>query len=479
MLLKDLWQRCLGRLATGPRPGPTALRRRGLRLTVEQLEERTCPSTFKAATVSDLIADIKAANLAGGQNTITLTAPTAAPYVLTVVDNGTDGANGLPVIAANDNLTIAGNGDTIARKAVNTPGGTPAFRLFDVALSASLTLQNLTLQGGWATGAGVFAEGGAIYNHDQATLDLNGVTVQNNIAQGVDGRGGPAAGGGIFSSGTLTLEGGTTVQNNEALGGAGARSVGGPGGGAYGGGVYVAAGTFIVTSATLSANTAHGGGGGPGYSPFGRVRGGPGGNASGGGVCVAAGTAIVTSATLSRNVVQGGQGGPGTASGGSAGNGFGGGLVAAGGTVTLRNDTVTGNSADGGQGGPHQSGGNGCGGGVYVAAGMVTVTSTTLSGNVAHGGQGGYGGIGGNGLGGGMDAAGGTVTLRNDTVMGNSADGGKGGVHGGGPGQGQGGGLFIDPLAAVSLDVFTRDHVRHNTASTSHPNIDGSYSLLP
>src|SRR5262249_28880128 len=135
------------------------------------------PSNYTAATVPDLIADINAANAAGGSNTITLVAGTT--FTLTAVNNTTEGATGLPVITANDSLTIAGNGDTIER---STAKGTPAFRLLDVAAGASLTLNNLTLQGGLAFGGGVSAEGGAIYN--QGTLLLNGVTVQNNSAQG-------------------------------------------------------------------------------------------------------------------------------------------------------------------------------------------------------------------------------------------------------------------------------------------------------
>jgi hypothetical protein len=43
---------------------------------LEALEDRTLPSTFYAATASDLIADINAANKSGGANTIVLTAPT-------------------------------------------------------------------------------------------------------------------------------------------------------------------------------------------------------------------------------------------------------------------------------------------------------------------------------------------------------------------------------------------------------------------
>src|SRR5215831_12482002 len=121
---------------------------------LEALEDRMLLSTYYAATASDLIADINAANKAGGANTIVLTAPTTSPYV----------ATNLPV-AKNDSLTIIGNGDTLD---ANHWG-----RLFDVASGASLTLQNLTLQNGLAYGSSAAAKGGAIYN--QGTLVLSGV----------------------------------------------------------------------------------------------------------------------------------------------------------------------------------------------------------------------------------------------------------------------------------------------------------------
>src|SRR5215470_7557607 len=105
MKLRDIFGCWLRR----PKPARSpAARRNGLRLRLEQLEDRTVPSNFTAASVSDLIADINAANLAGGSNTITLVA--GKTFTLTGVDNYTDGATGLPVIAANDNLTIIGNG---------------------------------------------------------------------------------------------------------------------------------------------------------------------------------------------------------------------------------------------------------------------------------------------------------------------------------------------------------------------------------
>src|SRR5262249_22141320 len=141
---------------------------------------------------------------------------------LNSMDNTTDGATGLPLIAATENLTMVGDGDTVER---NAALGTPAFRLFDVAAGGSLTLENLALQGGLAFGYGAAAQGGAVYN--QGTLILNGVTVQNNTAQGRDGgfpdpRGQDAAGGGIYSAGSLIVQG-CIVQTNQAVGGHGGR----------------------------------------------------------------------------------------------------------------------------------------------------------------------------------------------------------------------------------------------------------------
>jgi hypothetical protein len=60
---------------------------------------------------------------AGGINTITRTAPTSAPYTRTAVNNPTDGGNGLPVLAAGNDLPVEGNGDALQR---STAARTPA-----------------------------------------------------------------------------------------------------------------------------------------------------------------------------------------------------------------------------------------------------------------------------------------------------------------------------------------------------------------
>jgi len=367
MWLQKLFQHLVkGRLTV--RRGRPKAERRGVRLGLEQLEDRLVPSNFTAASLSDLIADITAANKAVGPNTISLVA--GDTFSLTAVDNATDGATGLPVIAAKDNLTIIGNGDTIAR---STASGTPAFRLFDVAVGASLKLENVTLQGGLAFGSGVSAEGGGIYT--QGTLDLDAVVVQNNVAQGQNGgyaqAGQSAAGGGVYSSGSLTVEGGTSIQNNRAVGG-------------KGGSMFAHFGTSGLK----------------------------GGNGSGGGVYVAGGTAILIDVTLSSNTAGGGQGGFGS---------------------------------------------------------IFTGILTTLHG----------GGSGGNGFGGALDVSGGTVTLTQITVSANNAVGGQGGVYNGLAGLGEGGGLSIDVAAVVYLDAFTLANISNNTASTSDPNVHGSYKPLP
>src|SRR5262249_26210043 len=231
MFLQHLWQR-LNRPATGTRVRSTPRPRS--RLTVERLEDRAVPASFTASTVAELIADINGANLTAEADTITL-AP-GKTFTLTAVNNGT---TGLPSVAASGGpLTIVGNGDVIER---STTKKTPAFRLIEVAAGASLTLENLTLQGGYLIGGsyddfyGVgAAQGAAVYN--AGSLAMTGGTVQNNTAYGGDGgwMGGFAEGGGIYSRGALTVQGGT-IRNNLAVGGQGGEGL--DGGWAFGGGI--------------------------------------------------------------------------------------------------------------------------------------------------------------------------------------------------------------------------------------------------
>jgi hypothetical protein len=339
MWLNKLYERHPGRSATSGRARPSAAPRRGLRLRLEQLEDRTMPSNFTAASVSDLIADINAANQNAESDTITLAA--GKVFTLTQVNNTTGGATGLPVIAATENLTIIGNGDIIER---STVAGTPPFRLFDVG--SALTLENLTLQGGLALGLtfNASAIGGAVLNG--GTLNLDGVIVQNNTAQGfnVNGPGpweygGNAEGGGLWSYGSLTVTN-CIIANNAAIAGRGGDgaidlSLGvllpGAGGGlACGGGLVVAGGSAMISNSTITANTAQGGDGGDGYKSMGvSSDGGLGGSSLGGGLCVELGTVELHNVSITQNRAQGGAGGQSGGGGSSHGernSGDGGGI---------------------------------------------------------------------------------------------------------------------------------------------------------
>lgn len=291
------------------------------RLRVERLEGRAVPASHSAATAAELVAAMDAANLTAEADTIALVA--GRTYTLTQANNATDGANGLPVVGPNGGLTILGNGCVIERGAA---AGTPAFRLFDVAAGAALTLENLTLQGGLAAGAGAAASGGAIYS--QGSLTLTQVVVRNNQALGSRGW-----------DGYYTFSRGGDAVGYPATDGAAA----------MGGGIYVGGGSAVLTGVTLASNTAQGGNGGDGLSVYLHTR-------------LDSGKLTVPSA--------------------GGGAGLGGGLYAAGGAVTLRNTSVTTNSALGGAAGKGKGGsaGQGVGGGLYFETDVVgLLDATTVS----------------------------------------------------------------------------------------------------
>jgi hypothetical protein len=253
------------------------------RARLEALEDRTLLSVAVATTTNELVNDIAAANNGTGPTTILLQAadPTNG-FDFTSAYQATN--NALPEITAN--ITIEGTSgynNTIQR---STASGTPAFRLFDVASGASLDLEQLTLQGGLAHGTGTAADGGAIFS--SGTLNLSGVTVQSNMAQGSNGPNGtrshPSGGNGVSASG---------------------------------GGLYVAGGTVTLNNDTLSGNDAKGGNGGNGSVGG---SGGSGGDATGGGLDVSQGVTVRgKNTTITNNTVTAGAGGAGGSPGGSPG----------------------------------------------------------------------------------------------------------------------------------------------------------------
>jgi hypothetical protein len=367
-------------LRTRFRPAPAALlltrpsprRPTGLRPRLEALDERRLPSGLPyptAATVSQLIADINAADKTGGAFTINLKPGTS--FDLKNVDNTTNGANGLPVIGGSKavDLTIVGNGDTIER--VGNRRGSNAFRLIDVAPGASLTLDHVTLQGGWASGSSVAGDGGAVYNQGTLTVS-NGSTLSGSARYG----------GGIYDAGGMVTVSDSTLSDIDNSGGTVMVSYCSLPGGidnsdgtvtvSYsslpGGGIDNASGTMAVTNSTVS-----------------------GGSATYGGGIYNAGTLTVDNSTISGNTAR-----------------FGGGIFNSG-TLTLSGSTVTGNSAI------HADypWSLGDGGGIYNWGGTVVISNSILSANTGDAFM---------GSGGGICNRGGTVTIENSSsITGNSA----------------------------------------------------------
>ena len=360
----------------GRRTQPSPRKRRSIGPRLVTLEDRSMPSGGglpypTAATVSQLVADIKYANSAGGGITINLAPKTT--FNLKTVDNSTNGANGLPIIGGTKalRLTIIGNGDTITR------GGSKTFRFLDVAQGASLTIDHVTLHGGSVSSAGGTTDnhsGGAVYN--QGTLNvINGSTLSGNSAT-------YGYGGAIYNvGGTVTISNGSTLSDNVANAG--------------GGGIYNAGGTVTVSRSTLSDNAATYGGGIDNVGGTVTVS-----NKStlslndasnGGGIANVSGTLTVSDSILSGNDAT-----------------YGGGIANAyGGTVTVSSSTLSGNYAT-----PDYSGRGGEGGGIYNSAGMVTISSSILSGNFSQGA----------GIYNDLD---GTVTVKNSSsITGNMASGG-------------------------------------------------------
>ncbi len=341
--LKKLWGSRAGRPQAAQ-----SVRRHGPRLAVEQLEDRAVPASYTASTVPELIAAIEQANATSVEDTITL-APSQT-FTLTKAISG---------VAANTSLIIVGNGDIIERSKQTHS----AFRLFDVAAGASLTLTNLTLRGG------IEDFGGAIYN--VGTLSLDSVTLQNNFAYGF--------GGAIYNAGSLSLTSVTLQKNSAELGGA----------------IY-STGTLTMQDCTVKYNTALG------YSPdantYPSETGAAGSSAAGGGLYIGGGTASLTNVQVSSNTAQGGNGangglrpdywggGGGTVvPGGDGGEGWGGGIYAEASTVTLRNCSVDHNSAVGGKGGtspkglPKSNNGEGLGGGLMVMDAVLYLDPFTVA----------------------------------------------------------------------------------------------------
>ena len=329
---------------------------------------------------------VKLANDSPDPSTITfapaLVASGPASILLDLVGDTTFGATGLAITSP---VTIQGptgaNGVTIAK----SPG---FLRLFYVAPIGSLTLQDITVAGGYAQGrsGGRYDAGGGLFVYS-------------------NGGGAAGLGGGILNAGTLNLVR-TTMSGNHAEGAGGGYGLNsGPGQSGGGGGLG-------VTTAGGDADGTAGGGPNGGSSG-----GGAGGFGGGGGA-------------------GGGAGGFGSGGGGGGPNGGQGGFGGGGGNSPGTLKTVPGPAGVGGFGGGNRSvgagmgggGGAGMGGAIFNYGGTVTITDSTLNNNVALAGLGGPGATDGKGYGGAVFNLNGTVTILNSTLADNLATNGGGAV---------------------------------------------------
>jgi len=337
-------------------------------------------------SVPALIGAINAANHAGGVNTITL-AP-GGTFTLTAVNNTADGPNGLPVIAANNKLTLRGNGATIARKSA---AGTPAFRLFDVAPGAALTLQNVTLANGLIiAGTGMDAQGGAILASTGATLTVKCSILLNNQVVGGDGAGGLGGqgfGGAIRSDGIANLDS-VVFRGNQATGGATTSPEGEFAGVALGGAVSSGNdGSLSVKSCSFVGNKATGG-----FRHYPN----PLYNAGGGGALDIWGNAVITDTVFTDNQAIGAAVEPGV----EGGYGIGGAVSigtpwALSPVCTIRHCTFNHNRAMGADSVTENLGGAGIGGALHTGFAQMnsetTITDCIFTDNQAVGGTGGNG----------------------------------------------------------------------------------------
>ncbi|MFP6619757.1 MAG: S8 family serine peptidase, partial [Pirellulaceae bacterium] len=174
---------------------------------------------------STLRSAIMQANATPGLDTIQVPGGT---YTLTLAGAGEDGAT-TGDLDINESVILVGEGIDSTIINANTLD-----RVFDVAADATLTLKNMTIQGGAVTG-----NGGGI----QA---LGNVILENVVLQGNAASGGTADGGGIYAEQGLNVTT-SSITGNTA--------------GADGGGIYAKQGLNVTTS-SITGNTAGGGGGG-------------------------------------------------------------------------------------------------------------------------------------------------------------------------------------------------------------------------
>ncbi len=219
---------------------------------------------------------INAANNTGGSNT-NCGALSSADDTITFSVSGTItlGSQLPNIVSGQGTLTINGGSNV-------TISGNSAVRVLQVDSSATLTLQNITIANGRASGAGEYGggvinngtltitsstfsgnssnpgssfhgRGGAIDNRASATLNISNSTFSNNSIGAQQYGGGAPGGGAIYHGGSQLTVTGSTFSNNSAPNNGPAQITGGAG-------AILAGGNNTITNSTFSGNSAYIGG---------------------------------------------------------------------------------------------------------------------------------------------------------------------------------------------------------------------------
>lgn len=410
-------------------------------LTIEGLESRNLMAVYtvnvttdeaplNAGVGSEFVGDLRYAITRAfanpGSDTIQFNLPANSTIKPSSVPSGGIGPRAFDIIDQGG-LTIDGSG---------APGltldGQASMRLFVVGRTsgvANLTLKNLTIANGLATGGnggdgatgggGGAGLGGAIYVEATGKLTSEGVTFVNNTARGGNGgsgnpltqpvQGESKSGGGGGGGGMAGANGENGTLSSDAP------TRGGRGGGLLGG----TGGNTLAPDLGSAGNGAFGGGGGGGGvstrgTVLGTVRtansGGTGGMGAGGGGASTVWentpfSVFFASKASGRGGFGGGRGGTGGTAdllaqpnynelhlfSGEGGDAYGGAIFNDGGTVVIVNSTFTNNSAIAGSGGQNNgrtngrvaASGSGLGGAVATRNGALTTIHSTFTDNSA------------------------------------------------------------------------------------------------
>ena len=367
------------------------------------------------ATISNNVADGASGsgggilNTRGGDVTVTdssITGNTSNRAGGGIEDNSTiDFGGEMPAIGSVTLTDVTLDGNTTG----NAPGNGGGLHLTGAATSS--------ITGGTVSGNTAGKEGGGLWN-GSGVMTISGTTIDGNDAQGnfVADPLEIIGGGGIFANdnGTVVIEAGTTISNNQASGTQGS-----------GGGILVAQNANLDINGTvgspvvISGNFASRAGGGiEDWSTTATPNTIDNTDFTGNSAGVAIGTFVVDGAPGNGGAIHVSGPGNNDITGGTASGNLaaaeGGGFWNGSGTMTVDGTTLDANLASGAEAT------NG-GGALFNIGGTLTVSNATISNNIADGAAGSGGGI--------LNVNGGTLSVTDSSITGNSSNRAGGGIE--------------------------------------------------